>query len=231
MTEVLTGVLIGAFGVASAVLLLRSRRRGQRTVPAPLVYSSIQEMRSLRQLSVFKILTKEIVTADEHCFGDIGRRYFNWMVSSRKMAMILTFNIDFRYDLQSADFNIRESPEGSRCYTLSLPKCFYETHITDISFYDEQEAKLLPWLLPDLINRAFGTGFSERDKNRLIEEAKHQATVQAEELVQRMRSDVQSSAQRTLEALARAFGAREVVFDFSTADLVQAKIEYEAQAA
>jgi hypothetical protein len=106
-----------------------------------------------------------------------------------------------------------------------MPKCFYQTHIRDVSFYDEQSSKLLPWLIPDLLNRAFGPGFTEADKNRLKEEAKQQAGLMAKSFVDKMRSEVQSSAKQTLETLARAFGADSVTVDFSVSELVQTKIE------
>jgi len=136
--------------------------------------------------------------------------------------MIFEFDIDFRYDLRSPDFKIHE--EGEKKYRLKMPKCFYEVHIRDISFYDEQNAKFLPWLLPDLINRAFGSVFNEEDKNSLTEEAKCQAAQMADNLVRKMRSEVQNSARQTLEALSKNFGAEKVLIDFTDSKLVQSKV-------
>jgi hypothetical protein len=127
------------------------------------IYSSIEQLRSVGELVAFKMVTKEIVTASQHWFGDTGKRYFQWLVSTKKMAMIFEFDIDFRYDLRSTDFKIEQLNENR--YTLKMPPCLYQVHIRDISFYDEQNSKFLPWLLPDLLNRAFGSGFSEADKN------------------------------------------------------------------
>jgi len=146
------------------------------------------------------------------------------------MAMILTFNIDFRYDLQSPQFMIKQTAPGSNEYVLTMPKCLYETHITDLTIYDEQKAEFLPALMPDLISRVFGGSFTEADKNDLIQDAKRQATAQARQLVDRMRSEVQNSARQTLTALARGFGAVQVRFDFGSAELVQSKVEYEQAA-
>jgi len=105
-----------------------------------------------------------------------------------------------------------------------MPQCFYEVHIRDISFYDEQNAKFLPWLLPDLLNRAFGSGFNEGAKNLLIEEAKYQATQMADNLVRKMRSEVQNSTRQTLEALSKNFGAEKVLIDFTDSKLIQSKL-------
>jgi hypothetical protein len=137
------------------------------------------------------------------------------------MAMIFEFEIDFRYDLRSSHFVIEEPRPGQ--FRLSLPPCLWETHIRDISFYDEQESKLMPWLLPDLLTRALGAGFDEGAKNRLKEEAKYQAERMARELVNKMRSEVQSSARQTLEALARGFGAEKTEIVFSRAEPVQVR--------
>lgn len=225
MEGVVITATVGLVLAAGAFLAGRSRG-GSGAGLSVKTFSTIESMRQLGELSVFKVITKEIVTADQHCFGEVGKRFFEWMLSSKKMAMILSFDIDFRYDLRGGDFRIEESGPGA--YRLHLPSCFYETHIRDISFYDEQNSKLLPWLLPDILNRAFGGAFSETDKNRLIDEAKKQAAKQAEELVGRMRGEVQQSARQTLEAIAKGFGATSVQFDFGTSKLVQSNVEYDA---
>jgi hypothetical protein len=204
-----------------AIWILK-RRRGS-SGPSVHVHASIEHLRSVGELVVFKIITKEIVTTAEHWFGERGKKYFRWLVSSRKMAMIFEFEIDFRYDLQNPDFIIEEKKNGQ--YLLKMPKCLYEVHIRDISFYDEQSAKLLPWLLPGLLTNAFGAGSTEEDKNRLKEEAKQQAALMAGQLVNKMRSEVQNSARKTLEALAKNFGAERATLDFTHADLVRSKVE------
>lgn len=218
-------LMIFAFftGVVVCVVLwltFRARRsRGGR----PHIHASIEELRSVGELVVFKIITKEIVTTAEHWFGEWGKKYFQWLASTKKMAMIFEFEIDFRYNLRSSDFVVESLALNK--YRLKMPKCFYQIHIRDISFYDEQNARFLPWLVPDLLNRAFGSGFSEDDKNHLKEEARQQAARIADEFVSKMRSEVQNSAKQTMEALAKAFGAESVVVDFSGSQLVQLKVE------
>ena len=221
------GILIGAlsgFLVAVALFgtgwaLLRKRGRGG---PKVRIYSTIEELRSVGELVVFKVVTKEIVTTAEHWFGEWGKKYLRWLASTKRMAMIFEFDIDFRYDLRSSDFVITSEGDGN--YRLKMPKCFYEIYIRDISFYDEQNARLLPWLLPDLLNRAFGPGFDESDKNRLKEEARRQAGQIAKGFVQKMQSEVQNSAKQTLEALAKGFGAEAVTVDFSESELIAVEV-------
>jgi hypothetical protein len=217
------GFLIGALvGFVIAVILAIVWRRRGRKEPRGKgvhVHASIEELRSVGELVVFKMITKEIVTAADHWFGEFGKRYLTWLLSNKKMAMIFEFEIDFRYDLRSNDFVIEAA--GGNSYRLKMPKCFYQTHIRDVYFYDEQSSKLLPWLIPDLLNRAFGPGFNESDKNRLKEEAKQQAGLMARDFVERMRSEVQGSAKKTLETLGKAFGAESVTVDFSGSELIQ----------
>ncbi|GAB4114228.1 MAG: DUF4230 domain-containing protein [Candidatus Caldatribacteriota bacterium] len=215
--------LIG-FGIAVIVFILfwvikLKYRAPEREIR---IYASLEELRSVGELVVFKVITKEIVTTSRHWLGEMGKKYFQWLVSTKKMAMIFEFDIDFRYDLRSPDFLMEEL--GEKNFRLKMPPCFYEVHIRNISFYDEQNAKFLPWLLPDLLNRAFGAGFSEEDKNLLIEEAKCQATNMAENLVKKMRSEVQNSARQTLEILSKSFGAEKVLVDFTDSKLLQSKL-------
>lgn len=221
MPELLIGLLLGIAVAAFVALKLRKRNGDSTDVQ---VFSTVEEMRSIGELSVFKLLTKEIVTARDHSFGEVGKRYFEWVVSSRKMAMIISFDIDFRYDLRSKDFKVETQDDGR--IHVTMPPCLYETHIKDVHFYDEQNSKLMPWLLPDLINGVFGAGFNEDTKNRLIAEAKREASSKAGELVDQLRSEVQRSARQTVELLAKGFGVEASDIDFSDSKPVQGKIEY-----
>jgi hypothetical protein len=215
-------------GLVVAVLILgwlwQRQKTKQHTPPLDThVHTSIEDIRSVGELVVFKIVTKEIVTAADHWFGKWGKKYLQWLASTKKMAIIFEFEINFRYNLRSSDFVIQD--QGAGGYRLKMPKCFYETYIRDISFYDEQSAKLLPWLLPDLLNRVFGPGFDETDKNHLKEEAKQEARRMAKTFVEKMQSEVQDSARQTLEALGKAFGAAHITVDFADSKLIQAKVE------
>ncbi|MDD3641948.1 MAG: DUF4230 domain-containing protein [Candidatus Krumholzibacteria bacterium] len=222
MEVFLAGAGVGL--VAALALAIAWRRRKGKTRGMDVrIHASIEELRSVGELVVFKMITKEIVTAADHWLGEFGKRYLTWLLSNKKMAMIFEFEIDFRYDLRSPDFVIERAGGGS--YRLRMPDCFYQTHIRDVFFYDEQSSKLLPWLIPDLLNRAFGPGFNEADKNRLKEEAKQQAGLMAKDFVDRMRSEVQGSAKKTMETLGRAFGAERLEVDFSGSKLIQTKIE------
>ncbi len=177
------------------------------------IFSSIERLRAIGHLSVYKVMTKEIVTETDHTWGEFGARYLSWVLSNKKMAMIFEFEIDFRYNLQSSLFEIAET--GESAYAITMPPCDYEVHIRDIRFYDEQGAKFLPWLIGDLTKGFLGGGFSEQDKNKLVDAAKGHAEKQALELIDNIQSEVQKSAKSTLESISRAFGAENVDFTFT----------------
>lgn len=225
MFDLLTGLAVGlVFGSLGLILLRRIRRAKPSARQQPTIYSSIEQMRTVGDLSVFKVFTKEIVTQVSHDLGNFGKKYLKWILSSKKMAMIFSFEIDFRYNLRDGEFHITEDSPGA--YRLRMPKCLYEIYIKDIQIYDEQRASFIPWLLPGMLHQIFGTGFDEEDKNRLIDEAKAHAANQARNLVLKMRSEVHQSARQTLEALAKAFGAQQTTFDFQEQDLVQLSVQY-----
>lgn len=176
------------------------------------IHSSLQQIRSIGHLSVFKVITKEIVTETDHSWGEFGAKYLSWVLSQKKMAMIFEFEIDFRYDLRSDEFTITEQFDQS--YAITMPPCLYDVHIRDIKFYDEQKSRLLPWLLPDLLNGFLLDGFSEDHRNRLVAAAKTHAQDQARHVINNLESEVQASARNTLVSISQAFGADNVHFEF-----------------
>ncbi|MDF7823502.1 DUF4230 domain-containing protein [Pontiellaceae bacterium B12227] len=220
MTEFLIGMVVTL--VLAGALWIWTKTKKNRPAQEIRVFSSIEQLKAIGQLSVYKVLTKEIVTETDHTWGDFGNRYLSWVLSGKKMAMIFEFEIDFRYNLQSPKFDITEKGEGT--YKVMMPPCDYEVHIRDIRFYDEQGTKLLPWLLPDLLNGFISGGFSEDDKNKLVDAAKGHAQKQALELINNIQSEVQKSATTTLESISRAFGATDLDFFFSNQTATQVEV-------
>lgn len=207
MQQILTNFLWGLL-CAGLVVLLWRRRSGRHASMEVHSTASIEELRSIGELSVFKAVTKEIVTARDHSLGDVGKRYLEWLVTSRKMAMIFEFDIDFRYDLRDPAFSVEESGPGR--YRIAMPPCAYAVNVRNVTFYDEQDEKLLPIILPDVVNKLLPGGFREEDRNRLMEEARAQAEGLAEGLARRLGGEVRTSARQTLEMLAKGFGAESV---------------------
>jgi Protein of unknown function (DUF4230) len=211
--DALSTLIALVIGLALGALIVFALKRGKSRELKTEIHSDIQSLRSIGELSVFKVITKEIVTETDHTFGEFGRKYLSWVLSKKKMAMIFEFEIDFRYDLRRPEFQIHSSDATTAI--IRMPPCFYEVHIRDIHFYDEQKAKLMPWLLPDLLNGFFSDGFSEQDKNRLVAAARAHAQDQAVELINKLQSEVQQSAKTTMLALAKAFKVENVAIEFT----------------
>ena len=227
LTIVLLSLTCGAL-FAGLLLALFRRKGGGRKMQIDAV-ASIEELKAIGVLSAFKAVTKEIVTARDHLLGDLGKRYLEWLVTSRKMAMIFEFDIDFQYDLRDPAFTVAETGPGR--YRLQMPRCDYVVHVRNVTFYDEQGGKLLPIILPDVVNKILGGGFNEDDRNKLMEEAKAQAEKLAQNLARRLSAEVQTSARQTMEMLAKGFGAQSVRIAFPDAEPHKAQVVEAAAAA
>jgi Protein of unknown function (DUF4230) len=200
--------------VLVATRLVRTFRKP--SAPDISIHSSIEGMRSIGELAVYRVFTKEIVTQSDHSWGEFGSRYLSWVLTKNKMVMIFEFEIEFRFDLRDAAFRIE--PRGPRACTIHMPAARHAVHIRDISVYDEQKARVLPWLLPDLLNGFVAGVFSEQDKNRLIAAARDHAEQRANEQIAKLQADLRASAEATLRAVARGFGATDIQFEFEVAE-------------
>ena len=203
----------------------RARRRAE---PREIVVrSSIDELRAIGELSVFKAVSKDLITHSDHTFGDFGRKYLSWAFTKKKLAMVFEFEMDFRYDLRSDRFRVEAAqpaadvgprtgtPQRPAKALIELPPCRVEVSIKDLAFYDEQRSRLLPWLLPDLLQGFFDGRFSEDDKNQLIGAARAHAMAQAHGLAERYRAQVERSAYTTLAMLVRPLGYPEIEVRFA----------------
>lgn len=222
---IVIGILLVAVVALALVLGFRLRGRAPASIS---IHSSIEQIREIGHLSVFKIFTKEIVTATKHDWGGVGSRYFSWVLTTKKMAMVFEFEIDFRYDLRSPEFQIQDAGRGR--VIVRMPPCLHEVRLENIQFYDEQHGRLLPWLLPDLLSGFFSRGFSEQDKNDLVVAAKRQAETQARAVIGSFLLNVENSATTTLRAICRSLGAEDVVFDFQRMTEPQVNVSYEEAA-
>ncbi len=216
--------LVGFFlAAALALFWMRKNKSGATKVEH---FSMIEKFQSIGELTVFRAMTKEIITASDHYFGNFGQKYFRWLISNQKMAIIFQFDIDFKYDLHSSDFTIKESAES---IDITMPTCLYATHIKDIKFYDEQGAKLMPWLLPSLISDVFHEGFDEETKNKLIDDAKNQASNIAQQIAKNMSSQVQNSAKTTLGMIAQNMSSKKINITFKDANPTSEETSYEVK--
>lgn len=215
------GIILGVVG-GIAIRKMLHKRSSKTSVQEHQIYSFVENMKSVGELVVFKAFTKEIVTAAKHWFGDVGKRYLTWLVSNKKMAIVFEFEINFWYELKSPDFIVTDAGEGK--FNIKMPQCLYDISIRRISLYDQQKAKLLPWLLPGLVSEFFGTSFNEEEHNTLMDEALKQASLMADQLINRLSSEIEKSARQNMETLAKSFGAKSVLLDFSTSKMVERSV-------
>ncbi len=202
-------------GVACIALFLMWQRtvRKTRSIQAD---SVIESIRAVGELTVFRIVAKEIATQHEHIFGNFGKNYLNWLWSGKKAALVFQFVIDFKYNLRSKDFEIIEKSPGS--YLLKMPKCTHDISLKDMKVYDEQGSQFLPEVLPKFLGRILGSRVSEDEKNQLIQAAQENAIKLAEGYAKGMSAELEKSARQTLEPIGRAFGAEHMRFDFGGSD-------------
>jgi Protein of unknown function (DUF4230) len=207
------GLLVGVGGTWRWA---KNRQKTKTVIVAPTVASQITELRAVGELRVFKGVSKDILTHVDHSFGDFGRKYLSWAFTKKKLAMVFEFEMDFSYDLRSDIVGMRtEAGPTGQISIVTLPPCKVEVSIKNIQFYDEQRAKFLPWLLPDLVQGFFDGRFSEEDKNSLINAARAHALSQARELFVRYQPQVEHSAFLTLGALTRPMGAQQLKIQFA----------------
>ncbi len=214
MSNVLLGFGGGLIAALAGWLGYRFARRGRGGKAGPVVVSRqsfITSMRAVGELSVFRIMTKEVLTASDHWFGDFGKKYLNWLLSSQRITLVIEFDVDFRYDLTDPRFAITEQGDGFR---LTLPPCRHAVLIRDMRIHSEDKTELLPWLMPDLLGRFITGGFSVDAKNKLISETRQQARGLAGELVRKAEAEAQRSASRTLTMLAQGLGVAHVECEF-----------------
>jgi hypothetical protein len=226
--DVIVAILVGIVAGIAGTALIKKFTSSKKQIPEdekPQIYTFVENMKSVGELVVFKAFTKEIVTTTENWLGNVGKKYLTWLMSNMKMAMVFQFEISFWYDLRSPEFLVTRADDGR--FVITMPKCLYSINIKDISFYDEQSAKLLDWLLPSLISRVFSKDFSEEDKNRLKDEAKMQASSMANQLITQLSSEIEKSAAQTMKMLAAGFDAEAILLDFSQSTLQEEGVSVE----
>ena len=213
---VVAGALALALGLGAGWMFGRFSGSRPRKVEIDL-HRTVSEFRSLGELSAFKAVSKDLITHVDHSFGDFGRKYLSWAFTKKKLAMLFEFEMDFRFDLRSEE--VRIEAQGDRAI-VHLPQARVDVAIKNLSFYDEQRARFLPWLLPDLLQGFFDGRFSEEDKNRLIAAAREHAVVEARSLALRYRPQIEASAHATLQILTRSLGYQSLEVRFGQADPV-----------
>ena len=192
-------------------MFFKMRKSGEQA-GKPQIATDITRLKSIGELSVFKIYSKEIVTRKQNVGSGLLGSLVSPLMTKKQIAIIFEFEIEFVYDLLSPDFAIL--PQGEDRYEIKMAPCKYKYSIKDMKIYDEKNAKLLPFLLPDSLNGLFGASFDESDKNHLIDDAKDEVKQLSLKIINDLGGKIHKSATDTLEAIAKSFGAKEVGFIF-----------------
>ena len=102
--EYLLGIFIG-IGIGSILAFIKSNKKAA-SIKSNKSLEVSPYLRRIGELRVFRAYFKEIVTSVDHIWGDIGKKYFSWIISEKKLAIVFEFEVDFVYDLQSQDLKV-----------------------------------------------------------------------------------------------------------------------------
>ncbi|MEW5984511.1 MAG: DUF4230 domain-containing protein [Acidobacteriota bacterium] len=192
MRRIVIALVLVVTAVAAAILFWRAGPP-ESTVT---VASSVDSIRQIGELSVLRASVKEIVTSE------IGEA--SWIKTPGKLAIIVHFDIQYKYDLHKARIAAGSRADGTRYCMIHLPKHEFEVATRGIRFYDEQDGT---WL-----------GFTQKtppdEKTRALEAARAQAEVQAREFLGDLDGEIRASARTTMEQIARAFGFSDITVEF-----------------
>tara|TARA_Y100001935_G_scaffold2249_1_gene1886 strand:- start:242 stop:943 length:702 start_codon:yes stop_codon:yes gene_type:complete len=177
---------------------------------------------SIGELRVYRAYMKEIVTSVDHVWGDIGKKYFSWMLSEKKLAMVFEFEVDFVYNLLSKDFKVFDDING---VSIKMPRCKYDVKIKDFYFYDEQGTRLK--ILPEFLSSIFDGGVSEDEKNELVKMAIKQIEEISKKVARDIQSDVDRTTKETINNLLLGFNKRIDSFNFYENNISQEQVNIE----
>ena len=177
---------------------------------------------SIGELRVYRAYMKEIVTSVDHVWGDIGKKYFSWMLSEKKLAMVFEFEVDFVYNLLSKDFKVFDDING---VSIKMPRCKYDVKIKDFYFYDEQGTRLK--ILPEFLSSIFDGGVSEDEKNELVKMAIKQVEEISKKVAMDIQSDVDRKTKETINNFLIGFNRRIDSFNFYENNISQDQVNIE----
>jgi|ETNmetMinimDraft_27_1059897.scaffolds.fasta_scaffold31165_2 hypothetical protein len=212
------GVLIG-FGLSFLLNKYRKNNEQEKAKSAKVKINIGSYLTRIGELRVYRAYMKEVVTSVDHVWGDIGKKYFSWMLSEKKLAMVFEFEVDFIYDLLSNEFVVQEN---SSDINIKMPKCKYDIKIKDFYFYDEQGTRLR--ILPEFLSSIFGGGVSEKEKNELVTMAIKQVEEISKKLAKEFQPDVHKMAKETINNILMGINKQVDSFSFYDKNIIDEQI-------
>ena len=216
----LIGVLIGS--VIGFLLGFIWYQKKSKTKQNPVKFNVGSYLTRIGELRVYRAYMKEIVTSVDHVWGEIGKKYFSWMLSEKKLAMVFEFEVDFVYNLFSKDFKVEQNQNG---LSVTMPRCKYDVKIKDFYFYDEQGTRLK--ILPEFLSSIFDGGVSEDEKNELVKMAIKQVEEIAKKVAKNIQSDVDKTTRATINNLIMGFNEHIDSFKFNEKNISDEQVHIE----
>ena len=216
----LIGVLIGS--VIGFLLGFIWYQKKSKTKQNPVKFNVGSYLTRIGELRVYRAYMKEIVTSVDHVWGEIGKKYFSWMLSEKKLAMVFEFEVDFVYNLFSKNFKVEQNQNG---LSVTMPRCKYDVKIKDFYFYDEQGTRLK--ILPEFLSSIFDGGVSEDEKNELVKMAIKQVEEIAKKVAKNIQSDVDKTTKATINNLIMGFNEHIDSFKFNEKNISDEQVHIE----
>ena len=216
----LIGVLIGS--VIGFLLGFIWYQKKSKTKQSPVKFNVGSYLTRIGELRVYRAYMKEIVTSVDHVWGEIGKKYFSWMLSEKKLAMVFEFEVDFVYNLFSKNFKVEQNQNG---LSVTMPRCKYDVKIKDFYFYDEQGTRLK--ILPEFLSSIFDGGVSEDEKNELVKMAIKQVEEIAKKVAKNIQSDVDKTTRATINNLIMGFDEHIDSFKFNEKNISDEQVNIE----
>ena len=216
----LIGVLIGS--VIGFLLGFIWYQKKSKTKQNPVKFNVGSYLTRVGELRVYRAYMKEIVTSVDHVWGEIGKKYFSWMLSEKKLAMVFEFEVDFVYNLFSKNFKVEQNQNG---LSVTMPRCKYDVKIKDFYFYDEQGTRLK--ILPEFLSSIFDGGVSEDEKNELVKMAIQQVEEIAKKVAKNIQSDVDKTTRATINNLIMGFNEHIDSFKFNEKNISDEQVHIE----
>ena len=207
----LIGIIIG--GTGGFLIGFIWNKIQKKEAPDSIKMNVSSYLLRIGELRVYRAYMKEIITSVDHVWGDIGKKYFSWILSEKKLAMVFEFEVDFVYNLLSKDFKVLEDSKG---LSIKMPKCKYDVKIKDFYFYDEQGTRLK--ILPEFLSSIFDGGVSEDEKNELVKMAIKQVKEISKKVAKSFQSDVDFRTAETINKI--LFGINTHIDSFKFHDVI-----------
>ena len=214
------GILIG--GAGGFLIGFIWNKLQKKETPSSIKVNVSSYLVRIGELRVYRAYMKEIVTSVDHVWGDIGKKYFSWMLSEKKLAMVFEFEVDFVYNLLSEDFKVIEN---SKSISITMPKCKYDVKIKDFYFYDEQGTRLK--ILPEFLSSIFDGGVSEDEKNELVRMAITQVEKISKKVAENFQPEVDNRTKETIKNMLLGLNAHIESFKFHDVSVADDQINIE----